>query len=939
MEMSVNEIKKNIQTRIAKGDDDLDMPDTVGVIPLIFAAQQNDADLTHELVAFRATVDVQDMQGSTPLLWAIRKGNVTLAHHLIDYGARGDIQDKSGNTPYSLACDYSLSDIVNRIKPEKTTPEKGKEIEESLEQPQTTGKQKEYKKKSQKAFTVLCLTNARKNSVETQKKLLTMFTEEKAQLKSSAKKSSTAQDDWYQLFTAVSENNLEKVTRLLEDKNTDINAQTPSDWTALTRACDQLNVEMVEKLIEHNSIIVDLPLKRGTTPLMIVASKVAPASQDDKTGKNAFKIVKLLLEHGAHIDAQDNDGATALIKSLMSGNIKTAKLLIKLGADTTIKDKHGFNALFYAAGKGHLPIVEKLIKRGTPVDATTKQWNPVTQTISESHYEIAQLLQAEAAKLLDEVEESLKNQETEQTVSKKNNNQNNVSLWERFKKSITDSTKPVTKDFLFAKDQKNLKKWLKKTTSKLRYIHAHDMQNAIEIGNALLSRSYEQTNEWYWVTIGIYEKICNDHIEIIRILTQWLCAKNRGLPMTPLHIAIMKGSTRVAQWLIETSKDIESDSYYDGSTPLLLAIQKNESKIVQLLIEASVDLNKSNNDGITPLMTTIANKQPEIARLLIEAGVDVNKEQDNNLSLLMLAIAHKQTEIVQLLIKACADVNKSCNGMQPLTLAISNNEPEITQLLIQTGADIDKEDNNGLTPLLLAILKNQPEIARLLIEAGADVNKPDNDDCTPLISAIVNNQLEIAQLLIKARANVNVNLPDRTGIAHKSLSLLEYIAKQPKLLEIFSCILVHNADLSEATKLKMRVWAIEENNQKAIETLDAFNIDYDLGGFYKISKDDQQNKQTANNPRRTIVHAIEKSTGKPTDLIELIEVLDKYNMLNQEAMEDIEEAANQKASIAANQRAFLLSRVRDNLTRLNTMQEHIHQLQQSKQNPPSKGDK
>ena len=62
-----------------------------------------------------------------------------------------------------------------------------------------------------------------------------------------------------------------------------------------------------------------------------------------RSGKNP--LVKMLLDAGAEINAQTNDGETALMTAARWYNRKTIQLLIENGADVDIKDNEGKTAL------------------------------------------------------------------------------------------------------------------------------------------------------------------------------------------------------------------------------------------------------------------------------------------------------------------------------------------------------------------------------------------------------------------------------------------------------------------------------------------------------------------------------------------------------------------------------------------------------------------
>jgi ankyrin repeat protein len=60
-------------------------------------------------------------------------------------------------------------------------------------------------------------------------------------------------------------------------------------------------------------------------------------------------ILKTLLEHGATVDLQDDEGKTGLHDAIINGYFPLVKILVDHGANVDIIDKNGRNALHYAS--------------------------------------------------------------------------------------------------------------------------------------------------------------------------------------------------------------------------------------------------------------------------------------------------------------------------------------------------------------------------------------------------------------------------------------------------------------------------------------------------------------------------------------------------------------------------------------------------------------
>ncbi|KAK7733320.1 hypothetical protein SLS53_008217 [Cytospora paraplurivora] len=63
--------------------------------------------------------------------------------------------------------------------------------------------------------------------------------------------------------------------------------------------------------------------------------------QDDKTGQNIGKILGLLIQHGANIDARNRHGETALLVAARCGNKHVVSNLLDKGANLYARDKYG----------------------------------------------------------------------------------------------------------------------------------------------------------------------------------------------------------------------------------------------------------------------------------------------------------------------------------------------------------------------------------------------------------------------------------------------------------------------------------------------------------------------------------------------------------------------------------------------------------------------
>ena len=150
------------------------------------------------------------------------------------------------------------------------------------------------------------------------------------------------------LIRAVMNNNLDEVLEALNNGADASAVNRMTNQSALIYAADNGNTHIANLLLENGANVNDQD-NEGNTPLMIASERGHPET------------VKLLIESGANMNAQDNYKRTALMKASEDGRLEVVTTLLKKGADVNAKDKWNKTALMKASLNEHDDIV-KLIE-------------------------------------------------------------------------------------------------------------------------------------------------------------------------------------------------------------------------------------------------------------------------------------------------------------------------------------------------------------------------------------------------------------------------------------------------------------------------------------------------------------------------------------------------------------------------------------------------
>jgi ankyrin repeat protein len=300
------------------------------------------------------------------------------------------------------------------------------------------------------------------------------------------------------------------------------------------------------------------------------------------------------------------------------------------------------------------------------------------------------------------------------------------------------------------------------------------------------------------------------------------CEKPRG--WTALHV-ICGGNDRFsrardddralkcAEILLDAGADVHVQAP-DGSTALHHAC-KHDTSVVKLLMEAGADPTAEDNSGNTPLHTE-GQTDKELLPLLWGTGhVDINKRsQKGGKTPLHCRLGGFYDGDVMEFLKYKPDVNiTSAEGDGPLHIYVNNVEQktEVIEALVAAGADPNMKNRKGDTPLH-TLGGGKGDVAVDLLNVGADIEARNNEGQTPLFRHIIPDRTRwrkapIDQVLIDRGAKLDTrDYRGRTLLfqcfwKHKSFDKLIGLGLDPATTDYAGNTLFHEA-VGDRTRFK-----------------------------------------------------------------------------------------------------------------------------------------
>lgn len=191
-------------------------------------------------------------------------------------------------------------------------------------------------------------------------------------------------------FTAIKQDNAGKVKELLA-KGFDANTTDPKSQTGLYLALKEPSPKAALALMDWPKTDVNKLNHQGESALMLAALKgqlelaeklISKGADVNKTGwtplhyaasGSQLKMISLMLENNAYIDAESPNGTTPLMMAAMYGSQAAVVLLLQEGADPKLKNQQGLTALNFAQ-RANRPDAVQAIAAAIRGKQPTGQW-------------------------------------------------------------------------------------------------------------------------------------------------------------------------------------------------------------------------------------------------------------------------------------------------------------------------------------------------------------------------------------------------------------------------------------------------------------------------------------------------------------------------------------------------------------------------------------
>ena len=477
-----------------------------------------------------------------------------------------------------------------------------------------------------------------------------------------------------------------QTVRAVIDHGANVNAVNNRGQTALWFAC-----------VDGHGSIVKVLLDAGADPS--IADKYGDSCLHAAIhGLCSTEIIQEILDHGAHVNDANNDGATPLLLACSTEQEEAVKLLLRAKADPNIAYADGCTSLHASiTADCSKETIQEIIDYGADLNAVNKRGRTslLLGCFCRNLDSVKVLLGAGADPTIADEEgfsclhaaiDGYCSKDTLQALI------DHGALIDATRKDGTNALLQACRT-----GQSECVRFLLEAGA--------DVNIAKPNGNSCLLEA-------------VYGRCSNETLH--KIIHQGVHVNDvNNKSQTALILACFTAQAESVKLLLENgaNPNISDDRHYTSLHAAVYGCCTNDT--LQDIIDHTVHLNDQNNKGETALNLACSYRQQDSVRVLLEAGSGPNIADDNG-----------NTCLHAVLISGCCK--------------------KIIHKIIDHGADMNATNKHHWTALLLACVKKNEHAINVLLNAGADPNIADDTDGDTCLHMAVRQgcSIEVVQAMV-----------------------------------------------------------------------------------------------------------------------------------------------------------------------------------------------
>ncbi|XP_038152839.1 protein TANC2 isoform X5 [Cyprinodon tularosa] len=363
-------------------------------------------------------------------------------------------------------------------------------------------------------------------------------------------------------------------------------------------------------------------------------------------------MVALLLEFGAFVDAQSENGLTPLAYAAAGGHMAIVTALCRKRAKVDHLDKNGQCALVHAALRGHMEVVKFLIQCDWNVGSPQQQSPQTQQQASFTKSQaVQQALVAAASMGYTEIVSYLLDlpEKDEEEVERAQIN-NFDSLWGE------------------------------------TALTAASGRGKLEVCRLLLEQGAAVAQPNRRGIVPLFSAVRHGHWQIVDLLMNHGADVNMADKQgrTPLMMAASEGHLGTVEFLLSQGASL-SLMDKEGLTALSWACLKGHLAVVRYLVESGAATDHADKNGRTPLDLAAFYGDSDVVQFLVDHGAMIEHVDYSGMRPLDRAVGCRNTSVVVALLKKGAKIG--CQTLPsrprgPATWAMATSKPDIMIILL-----------------------------------------------------------------------------------------------------------------------------------------------------------------------------------------------------------------------------------------------------------------